>query len=122
MEDTMVPHTPDPIADLEATLPPELLDELHGHEVLEAGFGAGPGCVAGKIERFEPPVPLARGLAWIARWSGVLRKAHLQLDDGSVLWFEPGRFVRWDRAPQRPPRPGLVVHHPPEDPAGGEGP
>ena len=62
--------------------------------VLEAGFGAGPGCVAGKIEKFEALVSIEEGLYWIARYANVLKSAHLRLEDGSILWFNRWGFIR----------------------------
>ena len=94
-----------------STIPQEVLVEAEELRVTEAGFGAGPGCCAGKVEPFGKPVPLTEGLGWIAGYTGVLKAAHLRLTDGSVLWFRPSEFMRWAPGEQPAPRPGLVVRH-----------
>ncbi len=96
-------------------IPPTIWREVRQQEVVEAGFGAGPACVAGRTETFVEPVSIEEGLGWLSRHAGVLRVAHLQLEDRSVLFFEPLGFRRWDRTRQAPPRAGIVVAHPPCD-------
>jgi len=93
---------------LEST-PEEVLASVADLKVTEAGFGAGPGCCAGKVEQFNKPVPVQEGLRWIVDYSGVLKAAHLRLTDGSVLWFWRSGFMRWAPGEQSPPRPGLMV-------------
>ena len=91
------------------TIPEAVLDEVRELRVTEAGFGAGPGCCAGKVEQFETPVSITYGLNWIAGYACVLKPAHLRLTDGSVLWFWRSGFMRWAPGEQQPPRPGLEV-------------
>ena len=91
------------------SLPSEKIKCADQPAVVEAGFGAGPGCVAGKIEKFESPVSLEDGLHWISSYSHVLKAAHLRLVDGSILWFDRWGFTRRDDGKQPAPRPGVVV-------------
>ncbi len=93
------------------SIPKEVLDAVRDLGVMEAGFGAGPGCCAGKVEQFGAAVTIAEGLRWIADYAHVLKAAHLRLTDGSVLWFRRSEFMRWAPGEQSPPRPGLVVRH-----------
>ena len=92
-----------------ATIPEEVLEEVGELRVMEAGFGAGPGCCAGKVEQFDEPVPMSEGLRWIAGYAHALKAAHLRLTDGSVLWLWRSGFMRWAPGEQSPPRPGLEV-------------
>ena len=98
------------------TIPAEIWREVEQQRVLEAGFGAGPSFISGKTEIFAEPVSIEDGLRWLSRYAGALRRACLQLEDGSLLFFEPRSFWRWDRSGGPPPRAGVVVRHPaPED-------
>jgi len=94
--------------DFTATVPAELRDRASATGCVEAGFGAGPGCMAGKVEAFDPPAPLPDAVAWVHARSHFYKRAHIRLSDGFVLWFGPWGF---DRAEQRSeaPRPGLAV-------------
>ena len=90
-------------------IPCDILAELRERGVEEAGFGAGPSCVGGYTTHYPEPVPFAEALRWLARYGEVMRKGHMYLTDGSVAWFEPLQFVRWDRTPREAPQVGLVV-------------
>ena len=94
------------------TIPPEVWNEVGQQKVLEAGFGAGPSFIGGKTEIFAEPVSIEDGLCWLSRYAGALRIAHLQIEDGSILFFEPLGFKRWDRTRLAPPRAVVVVRHP----------
>ena len=94
------------------TIPREIWREVGQARVLEAGFGAGPGCVAGLTETFTEPASVEDGLVWLSRYAGFLRIAHLQLEDLSVLFFEPLGFRKWDQTRRARPRAGVVVTHP----------
>ena len=94
------------------TIPREIWREVGRQKVLEAGFGAGPGCVAGLTETFSEPASVEDGLVWLSRYAGSLRIGHLQIEDLSVLFFEPLGFKRWDQTRRAPPRAGVVVTHP----------
>ena len=94
------------------TIPHEIWREIGQARVLEAGFGAGPGCVVGLTEAFTEPVSIEGGLRWLSRYAGALRIAHLQFEDQSTLFFEPLGFKRWDQTRRAPPRAGVVVRHP----------
>ena len=90
---------------------PDILAELRSRRVEEAGFGAGPSCVGGYTTHYPEPVPFADALRWLARYGRVMRKGHLHLADRSVAWFEPLRFVRWDREPREAPQVGVTARH-----------
>lgn len=81
-----------------SSLPEELKARLPALRARECGFGAGPGCCAGEVETFAPPVPIDVAIGWCARYVGVLRRAHVKLDDGGVLWFERDGLYRYDAA------------------------
>ena len=103
------------------TIPSEIWREVGQARVLEAGVGAGPSFICGKTEKFAESVPVEDGLVWLSRYAGSLRIAHLQLEDRSVLFFEPHGFQRWDRTRRAPPRAGVVVTHPIPDHGDEEG-
>jgi len=93
--------------------PDDIIAEVHEligeTPVLEAGFGAGPGCVGGKVEPFDPPASIEDGLLWLAQYASVFKAAHLRLENGSVLWFDRWGFKRRDDSDRPAPRPGLEV-------------
>ena len=94
--------------DFLATLPSDLRDPAVAAGCVEVGFGAGPGCMAGKVEAFDPPAPLPDAVAWVHARSHFYRRAHIRLSDRFVLWFGPRGFDRAERR-SAAPRPGLVV-------------
>ncbi|MBI1944927.1 MAG: hypothetical protein HYS27_04480 [Deltaproteobacteria bacterium] len=47
-------------------------------------------------EAFAPSVPIDVAVGWCARYVDVLRRAHVTLDDGGVLWFERDGLYRYD--------------------------
>ena len=100
---------PDPDPPWPGELPEDVQEDIDGLMVLEAGFGAGPGCVAGKIEKYEPPVSIEEGLKWLSRYATVFKAAHLRLEDGSVLWLDRAGFLRYEEGERPAPRPGVVV-------------
>jgi len=104
-------NTPHPVPALPwpGEFPDEVLEHIDGLLVLEAGFGAGPGCVAGKIEKYEPPVSIEDGLGWLSSYATIFKPAHLRLEDGSVLWLWQSGCMRWAHGKQSPPRPGVEV-------------
>jgi hypothetical protein len=93
-----------------STIPAEVLEDIQERKVIEAGFGAGPSCVAGKVQVFPDPVELAEGVAWIEKYCHIMKAAHLLLDDRTVLWFHPTGFKRYEQTPvNKPPRPGVEI-------------
>jgi hypothetical protein len=96
--------------DILGTIPAEWHERAAAAGCLEAGFGAGPACVAGKIHKFDPPASLEEAAAWVQGWAGVLKKAHIQLGDGHVLWFHRSGFWRAEWR-ETAPRQGVVVRH-----------
>lgn len=94
--------------DFTATVPSDLRDQAAAAGCVEAGFGAGPGCIAGKVEAFDPPAPLSDAVAWVHARSHFYKRAHIRLADGFVLWFGPRGFDRAERR-SAAPLPGLVV-------------
>ena len=102
-------HANEPSLSWPGDFPEDVLEDIDGQLVLEAGFGAGPGCVAGKIEKYEPPVSIEDGLGWLSSYATIFKAAHLRLEDGSLLWLWPSGCMRWAHGKQSPPRPGLEV-------------
>ena len=100
--------------DVKASIPAEVLEKVQARRVVEAAFGAGPSFCAGKVDKFDPPVSLDEGLAWIQQYLHVMRRGSLFLDDRSLLVFEPlDGFVKYDPTPHREgPSPGVTVDHP----------
>jgi hypothetical protein len=96
-------QTPDPLR-----LGRILAARFHPYRAVEAGFGAGPGCVAGEVRTFDPPVPVPDALAWLERYCHVLLRAHVRLDDGRRLTFERCGAITL-RADGAACRPGLLV-------------
>ena len=101
------PSEPDRPPSWPVELPDDLQEQINGLLILEAGFGAGPGCVGGKIEEFEPPVSIEKGLRWLSRYATIFKASHLPLEDGSVLWFNRWGFLRRDEGGRPAPRPGV---------------
>lgn len=92
------------------TIPLETLSVLKNLTAIEAGFGAGPGSVAGKVTRFDTPVDLETALNWVETYRDIFRAAHVMLHDRTVLWFDPNGYTRYHATPvSAPPRPGVVV-------------
>jgi hypothetical protein len=65
----------------------ELIERMRGRTVRLVGFGAGPGFIAQKTIEFPAPVSLEIALACLGEYSGVLRRARMELDDGVMLGF-----------------------------------
>ena len=93
------------IARWRATLPSSLQPLVREPWVEQAGFGAGPGFVAGRRHTFKSPVMITDGLAWLALYASVFRVAHLRLVDGTTLFFDRASYTS-SRDGGRP-RPGL---------------
>lgn len=97
--------------DFMTTIPAEVLAQIAGKKALEAGCGCGPSFIAGRIDKFEPPVALEVAVALVGSWQGIMRRAHILLEDHSVLWLEPRvGLYRYDVKPvAHPPRPGVSI-------------
>jgi hypothetical protein len=96
--------------ELITTIPADVMQMIKDKKVIEAGFGAGPSCVAGKVQEYSEPVELAEGVSWIGNYCHVMKAAHLLLDDLTKLWFHCDGFTRYDQTPSgKPPRPGAEV-------------
>ena len=96
--------------DLMTTIPAAVLRQIAGKKALEAGCGCGPSCIAGRIDKFEPPVDLKTAVALMSSWQGIMRRGHILLEDRTVLWFEPSGLYKYDTTPARcPPRPGVSI-------------
>ena len=91
------------------TIPDDLRAELGARPVVCASFGAGPGCCAGKHQRFDPPVTLEVALDWLERYRGSMRSGHIAFADQTGAWFHRSGFDRYDATPKEEPRAGLVV-------------
>jgi hypothetical protein len=96
--------------ELITTIPADVMELIQNKKAVEAGFGAGPGCVAGQVQKFVEPVELAEGIYWIEMYRQTLRAAHIMLDDRTVLWFHRDGFNRYEETPRdKPPRLGVTV-------------
>lgn len=78
------------------TIPPETLGNVRTKKIVLAGFGAGPGFVAQKTEKFEPPVDFPLGMAWLERWKDTFKRTRLEFEDGSRLVFWGSKFERYE--------------------------
>ncbi len=96
------------------TIPPEVKAAIEGKKVVDVGFGAGPGFVAGKAQEFDRPVPLEEGAEWLERYREAMRVGHIGLEDGTVIFFESRGFKRYDTERRKKmPRPGVVFNFDP---------
>jgi hypothetical protein len=96
-------------------VPPEILAAVTDKRVKEAVFGAGPSCMGKGSQTFDPPAPLAEGIAWLERYRHVLKVGHLAFDDGTALWFDRHYFLRYDGKPRmRIPQPGVTMRTAPD--------
>ena len=82
-----------------ATIPAAVWARVRDREIVLAGFAAGPGLAGQKTERFDPPLPLAQGIAWLEQWRATYRRARLELVDGGRLVFSGPRFLRYEEPP-----------------------
>ena len=96
--------------DLLGTIPAEWRERGAAAGCSEAGFGAGPSFVAGKVKNFDPPASLEEAVAWVQHYAGVMKAGHVRLVDGHILWFRSYGFTRAERR-ETPPRPGVVIRH-----------
>lgn len=96
------------LSDFLATIPTALQERAAAMRCAEAGFGAGPGCVAGAVERFPTPAALEEAVTWVHARSHLYKRAHIRLTTGAVLWFGPAGFERAEESAVSP-GPGLVM-------------
>lgn len=80
-------------ASLASTLPPDVLRTIEGRVAVEVGFGAGPGFAAQMIRQLAPTESVRDALERLERYRDRFRRAHIRLDDGSRLLFEPTGFI-----------------------------
>jgi hypothetical protein len=95
-----------------ATIPEEVLSRIHGKTAIEAGAATGPSYMVFRGTTFDPPVDLEMGLDWIeqALPMPTFKRAHLKLDDYTVLLFSFNRFDRYDTTPRKSPiRPQITI-------------
>jgi hypothetical protein len=95
-----------------ATIPEEVLSRIHGRMAIEAGAATGPSYMVFRGTTFDPPVDLEMGLEWIeqALPMPAFKRAHLKLDDSTVVLFSFNRFDRYDTTPQKSPiRPQITI-------------
>lgn len=94
----------------EHLIPADILERVSKLRVIDAGFGAGPSCIAGMGHSFDPPVSFEEGMAWLEQYFNSLRRGHLRFVDGTTLWFDSTGFDRYDEeVSDELPRPGVVV-------------
>ncbi len=73
-------------------------------KVIEVGVGMGPACVGVYIRKLKNPGrPLLIALDWLAGHADLMRRCHVVMTDGQMLYFEPHRFLLHRAAPT--PRP-----------------
>ena len=77
-----------------ASIPSDVRNQIAGRLATEVGFGAGPGCVAVNIRTLDPPVSLEVALSWLEGYRSVFRRGHVELADGTRLFFDPNGFLR----------------------------
>lgn len=95
--------------DLQATISDAVRAEIAGLRVREVGFRAGPSFIAGDTVKFMPPAPIEHALVFLEKYAGCMRRGHIALEDGSILWFDPSGFQRRDVGRAAPPPAGVVV-------------
>jgi hypothetical protein len=71
-----------------ATIPSQESKEIHKLSVLEAGFAAGPGFVAGKIHPFDNPVSMNEALIYLSTYADIFRRAHLKFENGKKMYVD----------------------------------
>lgn len=95
---------------LHATIPAEVLSQIQGKTVIEAGVAMGPSYFIFKGTTFDPPVDLETGLDWILHTMETFKGAHLKLNDLTVLWFGYNAFTRYQKKRVKAPiRPGIRI-------------
>ena len=113
--DRCVPNTEATRPKLIDLIPPDVLPLVADKRVKEAVFGAGPSCMGKGSQTFDPPASLAEAMAWLERYRHVMRRGLVAFEDGTVLWFEPRAFMRYDSEPgKRIPQPGVTVRTAPD--------
>jgi hypothetical protein len=91
------------------TIPADLLAEVDGVSVCEYGFGAGPGCICGKVCKHTEGCSFDQAIIFLEKYRHVLRRAHIKFSSGLVFWFRRECFDRseFKVSPERL-RPGLT--------------
>ena len=93
-----------------ATIPADLVRRLEGRMVCHVGMGAGPSFICGTAHRYDPPVSLEEGVAWLDQYASSMKRGHVYLDDGTTLWFTSRGFERHDiDKSDAPPRRTVTV-------------
>ena len=100
-------------------IPKYVFEKVSELNVIDVGFGAGPSCVAGKWQSYDPPVPFAEALNWLERYHHVLKRGHLRFENGSTLWIDSNGFKRYeDKSSAALPHPGILIHTKEDNPSG----
>lgn len=92
------------------TIPDDVLSQIEGKKVIEAGVATGPSFIVFRGTAFDPPVGLEQGLDWVLQTIPSFKRAHLKLDDYTGLWFQFNRFERYEkRRVKAPVRPVILI-------------
>ena len=95
------------------TVPSDIRRRLEGVPVVASGAATGPSFMVAEVERFDPPITRSEGIAWLRRRDSILRRCHLEFEDGTVIFFERGgTFFRCRSIEEHGrPEPGIIVKH-----------
>ena len=85
-----------PYCSLVDLVPREIMGMVSLLSVVEAGFGAGPGCVAVKRWKYAPPVSFLEAVSDLEQHRGLMRRCHVVFLDGSRLVMDRHRFHSFD--------------------------
>ena len=75
-------------------VPKAILASAYGRQVLEIGMGAGPGCIAQRTIKYEPPISVTEALQRLEAFRSVMKIGRILLDDRRTWFFDVNRFQR----------------------------
>ena len=81
---------------LQSYIPEEIWDKVKDKKVTEAGFGAGPACMVGDKENFNPPANINKAFKWLEKYRSKFVKCHIEFKDKSRLWFDRTSFMKYE--------------------------
>jgi hypothetical protein len=80
-------------APLASTIPADVRALVGMLRVVEVGFGAGPGFMGQWRQKCDPSLGIDEALEILEPRRDVFRRAHIQLEDGTTLFFEPAGYL-----------------------------